>query len=85
METTQMNTAPERIRSNGVDYVRADIAENVYRRIYQLIVDQKQFFKTKDPSLKQSCKKREDGYLKWYENGCRSTKKEDNQQTLNFS
>ena len=72
--------APEKIKSNGVEYIRADVPEKVYARIYTLIKDQKEYFKTRDKELMKSCQKREDGFLEWYKNGL-ETKQELNNQT----
>ena len=74
--------APEKIKSNGVEYIRADVPEKVYARIYTLIKDQKEYFKTRDKELMKSCQKREDGFLEWYKNGLETKQELDNQTSL---
>ena len=74
--------APEKIKSNGVEYIRADVPEKVYARIYTLIKDQKEYFKTRDKELMKSCQKRADGFLEWYKNGLETKQELDNQTSL---
>lgn len=74
--------APEKITSNGVQYIRADVFNEVCGRIYNLLKDQKEYFKTRDRSLMESCRKRENGFIKWYENGCGSARQANNQQSM---
>lgn len=58
---------PKFIMHNGIKYIPETEAMQVYKRIYNLIKDQKEYFKTKSPSLKEICEKREWGFIKWYE------------------
>lgn len=74
--------APKRITANGTQYIRADEVEEVYKRIYNLLKDQKEYFRTRDNALKESCRKRENGFIKWYENGCGNHNQNTNQQSL---
>lgn len=72
----------DRIFENDVVYVRADILG----RLYNLIKDQKEFFRTKAPGLRDDCKRRENGFLKWYEENFikKQDHKEQNIQTSLF-
>lgn len=70
----------DRIFPNDVVYVRAD----VLARVYQLLKDQKEFFRTKAPGLRDDCKRRENGFIKWYEQNFMAGKKEVSNQTSLF-
>lgn len=43
------------------------VAFGVLERVYQLIKDQKRYFKTRDKLLQQDCKRREDAFLQYFE------------------
>ena len=53
-------------------------------RVYQLLKDQKEFFRTKAPGLRDDCKRRENGFIKWYEQNFMAGKKEVSNQTSLF-
>ena len=53
----------ERVFETDAVYVSLDVLTHIYK----LIKDQKEFFKTKNSALKVDCKRREDGFIKWYE------------------
>lgn len=69
---------------NGVKYIPETEVMEVYKRIYRLLKDQKEYFKTKSPSLKDSCKKREWGFIKWYEQNYLKPQQPSNQQEMNL-
>lgn len=70
---------------NGKRYIPESEAVKVYDRIYKLLKDQKEYFKTKSQTLCASCKKREAGFIKWYEqNYLNKPQQQDNQQKMNL-
>jgi len=52
---------------DGIKYIPESEAVKVYERIYRLLKDQKEYFKTKNKALCEDCKKRENGFIKWFE------------------
>lgn len=81
-----MNTIfqTDHIIHDGIKYIPESRAIEVYSRIYRLLKDQKEYFKTKSPSLKESCKKREWGFIKWYEQNYLKPQQTSNQQEMNL-
>lgn len=47
----------------GAIYVSWEVIE----RLYTLVRDQHEFYKKRSKALLESCKKRENGFLAWYE------------------
>lgn len=74
----------DHILLNGEKFIPESRAIEVYSRIYQLLKDQKEYFKTKSPSLKESCKKREWGFIKWYEQNYLKPQQHSSQQEMNL-
>lgn len=42
------------------------VSLEVVGRVYDLIMSQREFFRTRDKKLLADCKRREDGFVNWY-------------------
>lgn len=42
------------------------VSLEVVGRVYDLIMAQREFFRTRDKKLLADCKRREDGFINWY-------------------
>lgn len=42
------------------------VSLEVIGRVYELIMTQREFFRTRDKKLLAECKRREDGFVNWY-------------------